>query len=89
IRPGGVADRDPALQTQPLEILGDASGTWFAVVKSQQVELGPFEQVRRLAAGCGAGVEHTLAGCDIEQCGCVLGAEVLHRQLAVGEAGQA
>ena len=62
------------------------------MVECGDVDIGEFEQVRRLAAGGGAGVEHARTrgqAAAQQQGGGQLRGGVLHRHVALRETGQA
>jgi hypothetical protein len=80
-------DQGVTAGTGPAQVLLDALGARridFDRVDRQV--FGDLGQVRGLAAGRGAGVEDAHTVLDLQQLHCQLGAGVLHRHLAGGEA---
>ena len=56
-----VGDLDFGLQSEPLQIVLDALRAAGVDVERQQIKIGRFEQMRRLATRRGAGIEHARA----------------------------
>jgi hypothetical protein len=67
---------------------GDAPAARGLEIERQQIEVGPFQQVGRLAARRRAGIEHMAARGRREQCRGQLRARILHRHQAIGKARQ-
>ncbi len=73
---------------QAHEILVDAREPRRIDVERQQVDVRAFEDMRRLAAGCGARVEHAHAVVNVEQRRRELRRQVLHGERTLGKARQ-
>src|SRR5581483_9009928 len=70
------------------EVRGDARGSALVEIQRCQRDVGEFQEMRALAAGGGASVQHALAGVQVEQVGRALRAKVLHRNLTRVESRQ-
>ena len=62
----------------------DARQPRRVAIERDELDVGAFEHVRRLAAGRGARIEHALAVGKIEQIGDALRGAVLHREKTFG-----
>ena len=73
---------------QAPEVVRDARHPSGVAVDREEIEIGELGEVRRLAAGRRAGVEHAHPVTDVEQRRRQLRAGILHRDIAVAEARQ-
>ena len=71
-----------------MQIVLDATCTLRVDIERKQIDIGQFQQMRRLAAGRGTRVEHAQAIGRRQQLGRTLRAGVLHRDVALGESRQ-
>ena len=87
-----VAHLRARLQVQARQRVVHAREALRIAVEGEHVQVGELQEVRGLAAGGGAGVQHARARRQAgahQQVAGALGGGVLHRDGAVGEAGQA
>ena len=87
--PTGVANHDVRLQTQALQVLRNAFAAPGVNIQRSDLAVGQLQQVRGLAAGRGAGVEHPHAVGWREQPGGPLRPGVLDGHEPFGETGEA
>jgi hypothetical protein len=91
LRRAGVAGNDPhsaSIEAKALEVFVDARQPVRVAIERDEVDVGKFEKMRRLAARCRARIEHALAGDRREQRRSELRAQVLDREDACIEARQ-
>src|SRR5947209_11455943 len=75
-------------QPQSIEILTHASDTAVAFIDRNEFDIRDLHEMRALAAGRGARVEHTQAGPDLEQWRRQLCAGILHGEHSLLEPGE-
>jgi hypothetical protein len=73
---------------QAREVVADAGQPRLVRVERNEVDVDKLGQVRRLAAGRRAGVEHALSRFGLQQRRRKLGAEILHRERSLDVSGQ-
>ncbi len=86
LRMRGVADDHARTQMATTKVVGDAHGTRAVDFDSGQIVCAKLGQMRCLATGRSAGVEHSHAGSDAEPGRRQLRTGILYRHVAVGEA---
>ncbi len=88
VRIGSITHAHVGGQAEPLQVFAQTRQPPRVAVERGQFDIGRFQDMRALAAGRGAGIEHALAVMQVEQAHGLLRGAVLHRKQALAVTGQ-
>lgn len=87
-RLGAVGRLDPCLEAEAFQVAGHPPAAGGLQVEGEEVQVGPFQQVGRLAPRGGTGIENPATGRRVEQLGGPLRPQILDRNHTGGEIRQ-
>src|SRR5699024_7855637 len=85
VRLRGIADDQLRLEVEALKARADPAQALAVDIQGRQLDVATLENMGGLAAGCRAGVEHALAGAQVQIVGRQLGRAILNGDTALVE----